>query len=120
MPPPIVMQDPAAEAEELYQRGRRKQTAGALMVGLGLATMILVSTVHFFPDDEQRGWSRYDTRSHGESLGVGTSLGLLVGGLTMVAGLPVAIMGDYEIERARHLRASMWAPYGIHYDDGGN
>src|SRR5262245_43563917 len=95
-PPPVYANFPSP-ADDLERRGRSKKIAGGLMIGLGAAALVGGSIALGFVHDA----SFLLTDSQQTNLLVGGSIAALAGGLTLLAGIPVAIIGAHQVNKAR-------------------
>ena len=91
--------------DDLERRGRAKKIAGGLMLGIGGAALIGGAVA--------AGWAAYDHGIGGsvtqkqhddDGIIIGGALVSLLGGLSMLAAIPVEIVGTYQVNKARKLR----------------
>jgi hypothetical protein len=119
-PPPLVVVPPPAFAPEqcpaptscdylddLERRGRSKKIAGGLMIGIGMASLIGGAIAAGWAAVDHAAPASYGRYERDDAIIIGGAVASFLGGLTMLAGIPVTIVGSYQVGKARRLRATL-------------
>jgi hypothetical protein len=95
--------------DDLYRRGHAKKVAGGLMIGLGLASFIGGAAAAIY--GAVGPWGLRETPQQ-DAFIIGGSIASLAGGLIMIAGIPVSIVGSYQVDKAMRRRGFQLSSIG--------
>src|SRR5262249_54321501 len=108
-PAPPRQQLGMTDVDDLYRRGRGKKIAGGLLIGLGVLSLVTGAAVAIagaMPHFTEYGGYGFGAgySHHNQGMVVGGGSVAFLGGLSMLAGIPTIIVGNYQVGKARRLR----------------